>query len=67
MVIKYIIRRSDHHRSAFLIEALYEDGTLELLALTCYRVGARRIGKELQKLAPFIPVVDETLGGRHGR
>ena len=61
MVTKYIIRKSDHHRTAFVIEALHEDGTPELLALTCYRVGARRIGEELKRLAPAVPLIDMTL------
>ena len=61
MPVKYIISKVERHRSAYAIHAEHADGTLELLAYFLYRVGARRMGAELQRLAPAVALVDETL------
>ena len=61
MPVRYILDKVAHHRSAYSIHAEYADGTLELIAYFLYRVGARRMGAELQRLAPAIPLVDHTL------
>lgn len=61
MPVKYIISKLEHIRSGYAIHAEYADGTLELLAYFLYRVGARRMGAELQRLAPAVTLVDQTL------
>lgn len=65
-VVKYIISKRPGKHAAYLITAETVGGECELLGCLEYRKGARRIGEELRRLAPSVPVIDTTLkGGRH--
>jgi hypothetical protein len=66
MPVKYIIDKVEHHRSAYSLHAEYADGTLELIAYFLYRVGARRCGEELKRLAPAVQLIDMTLTRKEG-
>lgn len=60
MSTKYIISKRPCKHAAYRIEAEDADGVRELLCLCEYLAGARRMAEELQRLAPSIPLIDET-------